>query len=63
MRYFIYILIITLAFNGCGTTGGLNLDEGVKDKSKYKYPPKIEEICYPDDFECIDTKKKNDTQL
>ena len=36
MRYFIYILIIALAFNGCGTTGGLNLDEGVEDKSKYK---------------------------
>ena len=33
------------------------------EKYFFNDPPKIEEICYPDDFECIDTKKKNDTQL
>tara|TARA_Y100000590_G_scaffold246080_1_gene276467 strand:+ start:44 stop:208 length:165 start_codon:yes stop_codon:yes gene_type:complete len=41
----VFLLFIIVTLISCGTTGPLFLPEGVKDKSKYKYPKEIEESC------------------
>ena len=47
------IILFAITLQQCGTTGGLLLPEGVKDKSEYQYPKEIDETCYPsEDNKC-----------
>ena len=52
MRKIIVLIRAIFTLTQCGTTGRLELPEGVEDKSKYSYPPEIDTTCDPDDIEC-----------
>lgn len=54
MRQVIILILSIFLLVQCGTTGGLQLDEGVVDRSHYKYPPEVDTTCYPSDLECED---------
>ena len=54
MRQVIFLILAIITLVQCGNTGGLQLPEGVEDKSKYKYPPDVDIICSPADLECKD---------
>ena len=52
MTKIIVLIIAIFSLNNCGTTGKLELPEGVEDKSEYTYPPEVDTVCTPDDTEC-----------
>ena len=52
MRKIVVLIIVIFTLVHCGTTGKLELPEGVEDKSEYNYPPEVDTKCAPDDTEC-----------
>ena len=52
MRKIIVLIIAIFTLVHCGTTGKLELPEGVEDKSENTYPPEVDTVCTPDDTEC-----------